>query len=931
MSEGQRVRAGGVLRPALLALTTCTAWPGCQVEGENSVSRRLLKEVSLVISGRVVNAETGEGIAGATIQLLRAEVGSATYAEVPDASTTSSASGVFSFEVALDVEHHLYLLSVADEAGAFATDSNTDVYALRDGNLDVGDIALLPTVEELRGTLRGRVRGAIGGSAGVPEIEGVKIRALDPDTGEAISKRAESDENGQFELTDVPFKAIELQLESPVAEDDADFELIESVSYPLSLSERFPQRDEQGVAWLDLGDYFLPATKRRMLNGQGADDFLTIVLSWEAAEEAACDGAPAAGVQDLDALLYLPGADCDVNHLGGMELSLASGAALDPAGMGSGTCFWPPFLGGEEVFTIGQDIPGAVGTEARVLVSEGRPYQFLSQDPRFEKIEADSIARVSFSKGDCPDSTLLAAERCGEPIAPAPAPDQCSIATLNHVSDDGAEPEVVTLFRNRFTRQWPTDLGYYYELEVTDDGERARRYPMGVATFTVASESGSLNEAKPTVEVYDRGQSIARYRLSRLDRQTEASRWTPFLLEIGSKSPDASEASDIYFRVVPYDQVAVSVSSPPYFYQDVTVNRAVGDQGSAVSLSGASAGIDVPDQGLFVLGQTRVSTEQLPAIFNLDDDLGWLAQALPAGRTQGLIREKSEQVLIALGDRLYLDGRELTDPETSGAFCGGDVLDAAGDPDDPTVSFLVSTNAGLAHLRGPRQQGTEQLPPSCELLDDPSNESTAPFSRLTWMRSVQAYVGSSDNSLGALRIRFGDPSGVERVPGASIDLDDPAPISSLLAVGNVEHEDLFVGTGHGLYVLRGPPGQASPVRIEECEGALETDTNRPAASTSPIRAMAHFGARLFIGTEHGVAITSGSNEALSSARGDAEKNVLCLRWLPTQVSSAFTPSTGPQLPVLPPGLDITDLVVSNGRLYALTSDRGVFFLNGADN
>jgi hypothetical protein len=897
----------------------------CHVEGQNSVSRRLLREVTLDVSGRVVSGDQGEAIPGATVQLLRANVGEDAYAEVADAYTVTAADGSFDFLVGLDVETYLYRLSVTDADGLYAMDSNTDLYALRDGDVDVGTIALLPLVEELDGVLTGRVRAAVGGPTGIPNLEGVGVVVRDPVTGEALTEQVESDADGRFELPRVPFKSVDLELTSPSASAEDSFALIDSVSYRLLLGEEFPDRDEDGTARLDLGDYFLPATGRRMLNGKLGDDFLTIVLSWESDQPAGCDTNSKDGVRDLDALLYLPGADCDVNHLGGMELALATGAALDPAGLGSGTCFWPPFLGGAEVLTVGQDIPGAAGTEARVLLSQNRPYQFLSQDPRFADAALAGV-EVTFDASECPDPTLLAAQRCGGEIAPAPAEDQCSVAALDHASDDGLEPEIVTLFRNRFTREWPTRLGYYYELEVTDDGEQARRYPMGIATFTVAARSGSLNEARPVVEVYDRGQSVARYTLSRLESQTDAQRWTPFLLEIGSRQPDASDASDIYFRVVPYDQVAVSVSSPPYFYQDITVNRAVGDEGSGVTLSGASCGVDIPERGLFVLGQTRVAAEQLPAVFSFDKDLGWAARALPPGRTQGLVREKDGQLLVALGDKLYLESSELVGEDETEPFCGGNVLDLAGDPDDPAVSFLVSTDAGLAHLLGPRQQGPDKLPPSCEALGDPSAMSTKPPSRLAWMRSQQVYVGAVDNVLGALRVRFGQDSAVDWLEQGTVELDDRAPILSLLVVGNVEHEDLFVGTERGLYVLRGAPGQASPVRIEDCAGAEESDTNRPPAASSPVRAMAQFGARLFVGTQYGVAVTSSSSNPQTGDPG--HENPLCLAWLPTQVASGAPTAFAEPLPVLPPGLDVTDLVVSDGRLYVLTSDRGIFYLNG---
>jgi hypothetical protein len=90
--------------------------------------------------------------------------------------------------------------------------------------------------------------------------------------------------------------------------------------------------------------------------------------------------------------------------------------------------------------------------------------------------------------------------------------------------------------------------------------------------------------------------------------------------------------------------------------------------------------------------------------------------------------------------------------------------------------------------------------------------------------------------------------------------------------------------------------------------------------------MAQFGARLFVGTQYGVAVTSSSSNPQTGDPG--HENPLCLAWLPTQVASGAPTAFAEPLPVLPPGLDVTDLVVSDGRLYVLTSDRGIFYLNG---
>lgn len=913
---------------ALLSAGVCAALPACRVEGENSVSRHLVKPVEVVLRGRVVDATSEQAIAGAELQLLAAPVGKNEYSEVSEAETSSSADGSFELQVTLDVEQFSYLLRASDPAELFSSDSNTSVYALNDQDLDVGDIELVPSQERLLGTITGTVYAAVGGVSGVPPLEGATVVALDPSSQAPLVQAFVTDEDGHFELHDVPFEDVDLQvlLEQPT--EAAAYALNGSTTYHLSLGQQVPERGDAGDAFLDVGRFWVPTSKRRMQGEKYSEDYLTIFLSWEPGELDTCSGKTPDEERrrDLDARLYLPGADCDINHLGGQELGLLTGAALDPIGMGSGTCFWPPFLGGADVSTIGEDVPATDGTELRVLLSGQRPFQLLAQDPRLSEEAEDPNQMPKLEVEACPDLSVQGARpKCSEP-AVQPSAQDCGFAVLDHVSGDGSEPEVVTLYKNRYTRDWPRELGYYYELEVTDDGERSRRYPMAVAAFTVVDRGTSLNGAKPVVEVYEAGERIAKYTLGTVDQQTQAGRWTPFLIEIGSKRPTATETADIYFRVVPYDQVAVTTVAPPYFYQDVSIERALLDEAVVATLTGASGAVDVPGRGLTVLGQTRVDGTQMPAAFRHDDETGWSASPLPGTQTTGLVREKNEQVLVALGDTLLLDDEPLSEDSN---FCGGDVWDVVANAEDPSPSFLVATDTGLAYLRGPALQAGSVQPATCTLLEtEQGTAPTLPISRLAWMKSRNFFVGAAGADLYGIGVQLGGAPMARWPDQERTTLGNPAPIRSLLVVGDERQQDLFVGTERGLWVVRGGPGSSEAVLIPDCTEVQDDAVNRAPLSESPITAMVQIGSRLFLGSTSGVAVTTSTRNgelAQSSPTGSS----ICARWLPTTLAMPAEGSGAESLyPVLPEGLDVADLVISDDTLYVVSRNRGLFFLHG---
>ncbi|MBN1606290.1 MAG: hypothetical protein JW940_06635 [Polyangiaceae bacterium] len=916
--------AGWRIGPLLVAL--CLApFCACSTKGQNAVSRRMIHPVALEVFGRMVDSETRDPLAGIELGVEAAPAGTASFEPVEGSGAVTDEQGEFRFTVDLDIETSTYLLSVEDPNGAYAPSRETELYAFNDDQIDLGDLALVPIVGELRGTVTGQVYAAVGGESGVFPLLGAQVRLLDPGDESTLTDWTECDTSGVFAMDDAPLTEALLEIRRPAeASDGSSYRLMKTVVRRLDLERRVTRSEPGASATLDIGRFYLPASHRMSQSGKLTDDLLTVVLSWSPDESVECDASAGDKVRNLDAALFMPGADCDINHLGGSELRLAAGAALDPAGLGRGTCFWPPFLGGADVPTIGQDLPTTTGMEQRVAVSAARPFQLLVDDSRLAQTSA-SNSSGEIDPGACPELGSLAARECGSPLAPLPEDDECASAVLAHASPDGREPEILTLFRNRFTRRWPRQLGYYYELEVTEDGEWSRRYPMAVAPFVVIDKKATLHRAQPVVEVYERSAFVARYVFHRLDSSTRSDHWIPFVVEIGSKRPTPESSEDIYFRVVPYDRATVDIVSTPYFYQDISLQHAVLDSGTGfASLSGGDAMLYTAEAGLSLVGQAQLEGQQRIALFFSDGDNGWSAISLERQGGSAHLARKDRTVLVSVEDSLFVGSQEVRSSETpEQPFCGGRILDIASDPEAPGDSFLVATDVGLRRYLGPRQLGETLAPASCTAFEEGAENPppSRPVEHLIWLPGARYYLGSQASSLYPLRFDYRpEPRVVWPNPKSVATVPDQAQVLSLMRQGDDQVDDLFVGTSRGLYVYRGGPLNSEAYRVETCEAHLEENPDRPLPSDTAVHALAAQGRRLLVGTESGLAVTS--SEEADSGR------VLCLTWLPRdEGSDAASGLPQDPVPAFPAQMAISSLASAGERLYVLTRDRGLFFVD----
>jgi hypothetical protein len=227
----------------------------------------------------------------------------------------------------------------------------------------------------------------------------------------------------------------------------------------------------------------------------------------------------------------------------------------------------------------------------------------------------------------------------------------------------------------------------------------------------------------------------------------------------------------------------------------------------------------------------------------------------------------------------------------------------------------------------------------------------SPITRLVWLASRSVYVGAAGHTLFNIRVDLeAEPS--LRWPQQEFDWQELAnaqEIHSLLVLGNEQLQDVFVGTDRGVVVVRGGPGLGSEVKLEDCAGVADNGGRVPPSETA-VYALAQYGARLYIGTEAGLAVTSTPGEVLAATAAPPDQtkdkakepsaskskepsganadDSVCVRWLPTEVSSSIDMPIA-QLPVFPPGLDVTALLPGDDRLVVLTQDRGLFFLEGA--
>lgn len=963
-----------LLFAALLAAPV-TAILGCQVDGDNRVSRRLLREIAVTVDGRCISASDGSVIKDLDVTLVRSPLGTDKTEEVAGSAIKTDADGKFRLDAKLNPDQWDYHLRISHQDRLWVTDQSTRVYSFEDASLDVGDLRISPSLFEAQATLSGTVRAAIGGKFGNPAIDGAEIVLWDATGSKARLASATSSNTGAFTMPNVPMRdaTLEIKLATPAS---VPYRLVEHYTRELGLSRIVPTLTG-GQQVVDLGRIFLPvaAYAASGATAPSIEAGLTVVLSWDPVVSSSSTGSI-----NLDAALHLPGQDCDVNHLGNSEIRLPICPTLDPGAFGANTCIWPPFLGGESVPTVGLDLTDsqmpAGRPQQRVLVSPARPGHTLASG-------------TSTSTAACLDATAW---------LPGATGTSCLVAMQPSKSDNGADPEIITVFREPLTRSWPTTLGYYYDYELTG-GEVARRYPIGIAAYSAFAPSvgGVLNSSRATVEVWEAGALLQRFRLDDLGDAASVKAWIPFLLEIGAKTPNPTVGSDIYFRVVPFDRVTVNPSGMSHFYQDIAPQK------TKPPMLSARSGVVLPDSSLAVLGTTIVGGVTRTAFFRSGTYGSWESNPIGLEGDTVAITMKGSEVVAAVGSQIL---RGTSSTEAVATSCSSTILSVIPNGDDLSQNFLVATATGLRVFQPATEAGaastcngaidesscmearacallcptstppipltstpptsTPSVPTSvqCESLCESmvvsptfktafqavrscergpcsrptstttcavacANElrtcqaatvrrPTSPPSFLAYYNELKKTLMVADKTLYFTTVRTA-PSSTVIVSWPTSSTDRIALSSTLTSLVERTGGALVLGTAVGGYTLVNGPAGFVGTPLRACSMPLEPLRGRPSPSAVEFRTMRTFGSVVVVGTPYGLArITAQQRPPPGTGFED------CIDWLPTIAISGGKSV----VPPFPSGVTINDLVVQGNRLYVLAENLGLFHYDG---
>jgi hypothetical protein len=429
----RRERARRVLACAFAAAFAILA-AGCPDEGANSVKSELLKPVSVTISGKVTDAQSGLPVAGALVRVQRLLGSAYDFAQEgsADASATTSADGSFAFAKALslDVDSYQYFLYLSDPSGAYFDNGSISVYAMRDTALSYSGVKLVSKAVTTYTVVSGRIKDLLDGGA----IAGLELRLYRKGESSAAFT-ALSAADGTFSIPNVPATLYSLELDgsglaTPYIKEASDLVLANSLTNPL-------------------GDL-------RVSKASTGDD-LRIVLSWTDPS------------LDLDSSFSLPVPGFDFNHLGTRQVKLQSSIiSVNPAfKFAEGTAYWPENMG------------GAADATNRVVVNK---------DKLSHAVSATTIAELdkNSADGSVPEVTTVHKQN---PLASFPS----KLAYNYDFVKDGTLKAYYPIGMGVFNVICATSTGSIY-----DSGAKVKVYQGStyVGTFSVAElaiDSGESN------------------------------------------------------------------------------------------------------------------------------------------------------------------------------------------------------------------------------------------------------------------------------------------------------------------------------------------------------------------------------------------------------------------------------------------------------
>lgn len=472
---------------------------GCNKDGENSVTTELLRPVNVFISGNVISADTGAGVAGVEIRIQRVLADGTTEfiknSGGTDLTILSDAGGNFDFGVVipLEVDTYQHFLYISDPTDNYYINDSQVVYSIRDAELNYSNVRIISKNPRVTTIVTGTVRNVLSDAA----VPGAAIR-LTHATDSTIIHTATSAADGTFAMESVAVSEYTLRVDGS-ALTPTTF-VVEDSTVKLA-----------GGDTNDLGSLRIAPT----INS----DDLRIVLQWN----------QSAGM-DLDIQYTFPRPNLDFNHCGVKTIDMgASDFSMNPAyGFAAGTSYWPENMGGEARLAItDRDEPGryTLDKDAGTVYTDS---YWPDTDNKYV-VGGQTIAELDRNSTD------------------GSTPEVLTIHKQNFL---GAYPDTMSYYYNyikgtQITKFFPAALGIF---SVKNAGSTSI-YNSG-AVVKVYQGNTFLGKFSVSDLSISAGESNKKY-------------WNVLQVEQGYTKASPASADDIYFRVVPYGSQSATLEVTP--------------------------------------------------------------------------------------------------------------------------------------------------------------------------------------------------------------------------------------------------------------------------------------------------------------------------------------------------------------------------------
>lgn len=470
-------------------------------ESSSTITSELFEDVSVDITGTVMEAESGDPLEGITVDLI--ETDPSDDGETTIGTATTGASGAFTIEpaettdeasrqteaaasITLAIDTKQYHLSVSDSDGTYYENNATLVYSVKDATGDDAlsyEIILVPKNPVSETQVRGAVFDGLTRTARLP---GVTVKLTDTydssstysTTTIADSPETETNEAGTFSLT-VPVSSYRVEY------DGSDLESAEYIIEHEDVVLRNALTNDLGVR------YIIPEIP---------DGEYRVVLQWRNDDE---------NWYELRTYLDVFSSTVPiVNSLGpdAGDVEIEPRFSLNPGtGFAKETPYWPTSIvpSGDRRFVNG-------GNPLRVAVGSG---------------EEQTVIDIKYDE----------------------------------TSGSGRTPiEVITLYQQSPIDSFPENLTYYYRPDVG-----VSHYPIGVYNMVVTlpwwegedADAYGIYGSNAEVKLYSGSTFQGAFDIGSFlpnERESNKRTWDVLFIEVGFTRASPTSVDDLYLRPVPF-------------------------------------------------------------------------------------------------------------------------------------------------------------------------------------------------------------------------------------------------------------------------------------------------------------------------------------------------------------------------------------------